>query len=1087
MSVHEEGSEPIEGYWLIKLLGGGEYGSVWKATDHDGKPCVIKFISLGRQLTGAEIGALRKMKDVRHPYLAHVSSAWLLSSTNRNFTIVDRHPEQLSEIDELAIVTTYLDQSLAMILIRHKHQSTSGIPPFELLPYVAQAAQVIDFFNEPVHDLGSSEPVAIYHCDIRPANLLIGPDGDLRVSDFGMGRTRVRGGESSQPLVPTVIAPPARYSPPELILDESDNAQTDQYSLAISYYELRTGLLSFTSDDLRDTVQLRQAHIEGRLTFNEVPDAERIVLQKATSKKQADRFSSAGEMVRALRAAVTARQKLSRNLAAPANTDTDAHSIASPILRIMVFERGRTVFTDTFSGAIELGRQNNEQETPYSKTEVSPGYSRAVIAGYDEPYISRKHMKLESVGERSVRITNLSTKVLAWSHGDTASSTHGGINLPPALTTQDLPLPVTLVIGSVAVRVELAGQGQTPVGGSTSTPDVSVEDLLRTFGEMTTASLSADGLPDLCRKVARAVVETVGMDAAWVLLHESGGWSAVSEYFSPDVVRDPGWQPDQNVLRVLLKAKISFWVGPEQNAPDLKVRPKGVDVVFVAPILDSGSAVVGAVYGDCRQGARPVARTRVSKQQAMLVKSFANAIETMWERVHPVSVSPSSDVPAPPFAENPQTYRCTKCGREWAPDLAHDNEFVCTRKCGGFLELVGPTAAPIANAPTTSDPVATVRPLSATAPVGVLRGHGAEVICLAFHPDGHLLASGSSDRTARMWDVVAGTQLLAPFEHGATVSGLAFSPGGTRVVTACWDWGVRTWGVADGTELFASWRHAAKVTGVAVIDSQRIASGSADGHLSVWGVRGAVPSVGSANFGRLADLLWSRDFRQPVMAVTAAGDRRTLIVVGEQGSIGLYEADTGKELARSEGVMLGLSCCAVAPDGRRLVAGGGDGTVCVWELPSFQSLAGRTSHHGAVRGLAFFPDGRLIASGGSDGTVRIWDAESGSELSCWHGPQGGVNCVAISPDGRSIASGGADATICLWEAAVLTTAGAFLTPTRKPREEKATERDIDSADASALAVAAVHRFLHDRTSGVLVLENEHDQEELIALLVLNQA
>ena len=111
-----------------------------------------------------------------------------------------------------------------------------------------------------------------------------------------------------------------------------------------------------------------------------------------------------------------------------------------------------------------------------------------------------------------------------------------------------------------------------------------------------------------------------------------------------------------------------------------------------------------------------------------------------------------------------------------------------------------------------------------------------------------------------------------------------------------------------------------------------------------------------------------------------------------------------------------VGAVAVTPDGRQIVSGGDDdGTIRVWDRDSGEELVALTGHTGALWAVAVTPDGRQIVSGGADGTVRVWDRGSGREQVALTGHTGLVLTVAVTPDGRQIVSGGADGTVRIWD------------------------------------------------------------------------
>ncbi len=312
--VYHEGDEPVPGagYRLVGFLGQGGFGEVWKATAPGGAEAAVKIIRLDGAEGRKEFRALQLVKRIRHPNLMPLVGFWLKSATGDVLDAAavtqtelwgpDTLPNTLQETmmpppdpppapTELIIVMGLGDKSLYDRLQECRTQGLEGIPVEELLGYMEDSAEAIDFLNSPVHDHGAG-PMAIQHCDIKPHNLMI-VGGAVQVCDFGlarmMGVDRITTGAAS-------IA----YAAPELLDANNVSPSTDQYSLAITYYELRTGRLPYRGETISAVLDAKNAD---DYDFTRCSPAEQKVLQRAAAQATDKRFRSARDMVRSLRQA----------------------------------------------------------------------------------------------------------------------------------------------------------------------------------------------------------------------------------------------------------------------------------------------------------------------------------------------------------------------------------------------------------------------------------------------------------------------------------------------------------------------------------------------------------------------------------------------------------------------------------------------------------------------------------------------------------------------------------------------------------------------------------------------------------------
>lgn len=286
------------------------------------------------------------------------------------------------------------------------------------------------------------------------------------------------------------------------------------------------------------------------------------------------------------------------------------------------------------------------------------------------------------------------------------------------------------------------------------------------------------------------------------------------------------------------------------------------------------------------------------------------------------------------------------------------------------------------------------------------QAHTATVWALAFSADGKYLASGSSDRTARVWDLATFRDVTTLFAGAPPLTpplALAWAPDGKSVALAAPDWRVKLCDLRTGEVQLALTGHAGEVTCLAFSpDGRTVASGSKDSTLKLW--------------DRLTgqEIRTVRGHTSGVLALAYSPDGKQLASAGEDHTVRLWDAVLGQELQALRGHTAAVQALAFAPDGRNLASGGADQTIRVWNLVQAGEPRTLSGHEGVIRALAYSPSGTL-ASASEDGTVLLWPPDPGKEPRTLRGHLGGVSALAFSVGGRTLVSGGTDSHIVVWD------------------------------------------------------------------------
>ncbi|HEX7535783.1 MAG TPA: serine/threonine-protein kinase, partial [Dermatophilaceae bacterium] len=163
------------------------------------------------------------------------------------------------------------------------------------------APETASILIQAANALGAAHQRGVVHCDVKPANILITPDGTVKLTDFGISRL-----VGSEPRTQSSeVLGTAQYLSPEQTLGQPATASSDIYALGVVGHEMLTGQRPFDAETMVATAHAHISQPPPRLP-DSVPPWLRAVISSALAKVPSDRPAGAAAMARALRVEGTA-------------------------------------------------------------------------------------------------------------------------------------------------------------------------------------------------------------------------------------------------------------------------------------------------------------------------------------------------------------------------------------------------------------------------------------------------------------------------------------------------------------------------------------------------------------------------------------------------------------------------------------------------------------------------------------------------------------------------------------------------------------------------------------------------------------
>jgi WD40 repeat protein len=289
--------------------------------------------------------------------------------------------------------------------------------------------------------------------------------------------------------------------------------------------------------------------------------------------------------------------------------------------------------------------------------------------------------------------------------------------------------------------------------------------------------------------------------------------------------------------------------------------------------------------------------------------------------------------------------------------------------------------------------------------IRTLRAHTEAVSDCAYSPDGHYLATASTDRTVRIWDIQTGDLRFILRNSDQAQYGCSFSRDGKWLVAAGRQQ-LQLWDVERGVRVRQIGQRDAPINAIAFHpDSRRLLSADDSGNIQMWDV-----TTGN----RLHRVELRHERAASALAFNASGS--LFCSVHKDGDLTIWRTDLFEVAHRRSLSMHALRAVAFSPQGDLVATGDEEGEVLLVSSDSQGRVRRLREHTSPINGVAFSPDGHWLASVSEDGSLVLWHLRaSDSPYLVLQQHLQAVRSVAFSPDGSQLVTTSEDKDVKVWD------------------------------------------------------------------------
>lgn len=371
----------------------------------------------------------------------------------------------------------------------------------------------------------------------------------------------------------------------------------------------------------------------------------------------------------------------------------------------------------------------------------------------------------------------------------------------------------------------------------------------------------------------------------------------------------------------------------------------------------------------------------------------------------------------------------------------------------------------------------------------VYEGHTDEIIAASISSNGKLLVTGSTDGTAKLWDVQTAA-LIKTFTHAAPafVHAVAIDPAADPkfIITAgsaemhtvnpekALPQEIKVWNIHDlqaEEPMHVFTGHTNNIYSIVISpDGKYVASASEDRAICLW-------SLDDKTGYNLVNQFTS--FSKSVNVVCFSPNGRLLAAGGDDEIVKLFDIELNQETMAFTGQTAIVYAALLSPNGKYLVTGSEGNKVHLWDLTKNKGYTALYAERALqnplaeIKALDISPDGKLLAIGcndgidGYNGSIRIFNLEQNTPVMDCTCPQA-VSSVRFSEDGQYVVAGCDLGDYCYWHM-------AQDTPVWLPGEFAYWGTKVDMHTGRGYLVAALDHNLEDKPDMILIDLNDNNK------------